>query len=371
MIQREARSKIITINAEVLAVYKNFVKVLLFSCLLVGISACQSVSVEPTVAPVDDTNFTTEAELPDIGKIVVGHAPIIAGAPVYVALEKGYFAEQGLEIELQTFRGAAAMLAPLSTGQVDVGVSSLSTASLNAFQKDINIQIVAGIEGANSLALVVRKNLADNGEVSTVADLAGRKLATNAIKSLSEYTLYNTLKKGNLTLDDIELVTMPFPDIILALENEAIEAALLPHPFVGRAIDEEIGVVVAGGGDTRQVFELFFGQRLLEPANREVGVRFLMAYLKGARDLQNEGWKTEENAAIINKHTEIPIPTIQKVPEYYLDMNGDLNLASLEEQMLYYVGQGYTSFSEPIPVEEFVDTSFLEEALERVGKFEE
>lgn len=62
-----------------------------------------------------------KTELPDLGKIKVGYLPVTGYAPFYLGVEKGYFEEQGLEVELERFVSGSKMIAPLSTGQLDVG----------------------------------------------------------------------------------------------------------------------------------------------------------------------------------------------------------------------------------------------------------
>jgi hypothetical protein len=91
----------------------------------------------------------------------------------------------------------------------------------------------------------------------------------------------------------------------------------------------------------------------------------------GARDLFGEGWRTEENATIINQYTNVPIPAIQNGVPYYFEPDGQINKASTEKFQEYMVGRGYTEYSDLIPLSEIIDESFLEEALKRLGEFQE
>jgi NitT/TauT family transport system substrate-binding protein len=191
---------------------------------------------------------------------------------------------------------------------------------------------------------------------------------------MNEYLWSEVLGRANLTVDDVELVSLPFPDVPAALANKAVDGAILPHPLAGRAIADGLAVVFIEGDeitDTPQNAALYFGKRFLDPANKEAAVRFLVAYLKGARDVYGEGWTSEENMAIFSKYTELPIPVIQKSAPFYTDPNGKINRASTEKVQSYFVSRGYTEFSEPLPLDQVIDESFLEEALERLGQFEE
>lgn len=308
----------------------------------------------------------------------MGYIPILGFAPYFVAVEKGYFAEQGLTVELQSFRSGDPMIAPLSTGQLDVGGGETGPALFNAISQDFDVRVVAALAaqppGNGAVPLLVRKELFESGEVTEPADLQGRKVAVNVERGMAEYLLHEALARADLTVDDVELVAIPFPEMPQALANAAVDVAILPHPLASRAIGEGAAAVMLEGDqivDTPQNGVIYFGQRLLDPANREVGVRFLAAYLQAARDLFGEGWRADENVAIINQYTNVPPPAIQKGVAYFFDPNGVINRSSTEKIQAYHVSRGYTELSDPLPLEEIIDESFLEEALERIGTFQE
>jgi len=66
---------------------------------------------------------------------------------------------------------------------------------------------------------------------------------------------------------------------------------------------------------------MYFGKRFVDPANKEIAVRFLMAYLKGLRELMEENWSDEENLAIISEYTNLPPDLIQSSIKPYNDPN--------------------------------------------------
>jgi NitT/TauT family transport system substrate-binding protein len=324
------------------------------------------------------TGQSAPQEAPDLNPIQVGYIPILGFAPFFVAAEKGYFEEQGLEVELQSFRSGGPMIAPLSTGQIDVGGGESGTALFNAINQDFDVIVTGALAsqppGYGAVPLLVRKDLSDSGEIKDVADLRGRKVAINVERGTAEYLLGEALAKAGMTVDDVEIVTLPFPDMPAALANQAVEAAVLPHPLASRAIGDGSAVVLVDGDkivDTPQNGVLYFGKRFLDPANKEAGIRFLVAYLMAARDLFGDGWRTEENAAIINKYTNVPIPAIQNGVPYYFEPDGQINRASTEKFQEYMVGRGYTDYSDLIPLSEIIDESFLKEAVNRLGKFQQ
>lgn len=315
-----------------------------------------------------------KGNLPDIGKLQVGYIPIIGYAPVFVAVEKGYFAEQGLEVELQSFNSGSLMIAPLSTGQLDVGAGETGTSLFNAIAQDLDIRVVAGLAsqppGYGATPILIRKDLV--GVIDGPEDFKGRKVAINIEHGVAEYLLAMYLAKAGLNVDDVEIVTLPIPEMGNAFANGAIDAALQAQPASAKSVSDGVAEILVDGDmivDTPQNGVIYFGKRLLDPANREIGVRYLMAYLKAARDLYGDGWRSDENAAIINKYTQVPIPAIQKGVAYYFDPNGGINTASTESIQQYLFERGYTELEKPLPVEEIIDDTFIEETLQRIGEF--
>ncbi len=321
---------------------------------------------------------TPESSLSDFGTIQVGYMPILPFAPYWVAEEKGYFDEQGLDVEFQSFKSGSFMIPLLATGDLDAGGGQVGPELLNAVSQDLDVRIVCsqGQEppGYADSPFLVRKDLFDSGEITSPADLKGKRVAINVPRGLAEFMVVGVLEQGGLTLDDVEITTMPFPDMNAAFANNAIDAAFLPHPLAGQAIGEGYAVILVDGDeiyDSPQTGVLYFGKRLLAPENKEIGVRFLAAYLKAVRDLQGEGWFADEHVNIVSEYTHIPVPAIKSGVVMYFGVNGQINQSSVEDMIEYYVSQGYTELSEPIPFLELYESTFLDEALERIGWAEE
>ncbi len=319
-----------------------------------------------------------EGELPDIGTIQIGYLPILPSAPFFIAFEKGYFAEQGLEVELQNFNSAAFMMPLLATGDLDFGSGQAGTELFNAIEQGLDIRVIGGqsqeIPGHGMAPILVRKDLFESGQITKIEDLKGAKIAINVERGLSEFLVVEALSSGGLTLDDVEIITMPFPDMNAAFANHAIDAAHIVRPLADQAIHDGNAVILIDGdeiSDNSQSGLLYFGKRMLNPDNREIGIRLLVAWLKAVRDLYGEGWTNDEYVEITSKYTNIPAPVIVNGVEVYFGPNGELNQKFIENIMMYYFDQGYTELSQPLPLSKIVDTSFIDAAVERIGFFEE
>jgi NitT/TauT family transport system substrate-binding protein len=320
---------------------------------------------------------TVETEsLPDLGKIKVGYVPVIA--PIYIAYEKGYFKEQGLDVELVPFDSGAKMVAALSAGQLDVGSGEAGTALLNAINQGFDVKVVMGTgsmpKGYGPNPFLVRKDLYDSGEVTDPKDLEGKNIAVNVPRGMVEYLVSEVLAKGGLTIDDVELVVLPFPEMSAAFANKAIDAAIMTEPLASKAVNDGLAVVLVGGDeivDRMQISVMYFGKRLLDPANWEVGVRYLMGHLKAVREVYGGGWKNEEIATIVSEYTNMPVPVVQNSIKPYSEPNGAIHDATIENVQRYFIERGYVDYDQVIPLTEMLEPGFLEEALKRIGTFDE
>jgi NitT/TauT family transport system substrate-binding protein len=317
-------------------------------------------------------------ELPDLGTLQVGYLASAGYAPFFVAKEKGYFEELGLDVMLQRFDSGSKMIAPLSAGQLDVGGGEPGTAMFNGIHQGLDIRPVCGFasqaQGFSGVPFLVRKDLFDSGAVTKPADLKGRKIGVNVQRGMSEYTVDKVMRLGGLTIDDAVMVEVPFPDMPAALANQAVDAVTTTYPGAAKVVNDGIAVVLLEGDQIAGEIQngvAYFGKRLLDPANKEVGVRFLMAYLKANRELQGAGWKDPENLAIIEKYTGLPAAVIETSKRSYYNPDCDFVKDSLEDVQAYYISRGYTEYQQPMPISEVIDESFKNEAIKRIGRFED
>ncbi|MBI3960722.1 MAG: ABC transporter substrate-binding protein, partial [Chloroflexi bacterium] len=285
-----------------------------------------------------------------------------------------YFAEQGLTVELQNVRNVDEMLAPLSTGKVDVSSMVVTTGFFNAMNQKLDFRLVAGasdpaVSPEPAPFLVVSKALVDSGEVKGVADLKGRKIAINLRGSGLEYLLHKGLEKSGLTVDDVELVTIPGGEMLAAVQNGAVDGAAAGILNVQRMIGEGVAVPLLNNIDAVETGDaggLVFGQRLLQPENREVGIRFIVAYLQAVRFLNDGGWEKPEVVAILQKYTGMEPPMIARSPKIAFAEDGVIDEAGIQDVEAFQISQGYVEYTEAIPVEAMVELSMLAEALARL-----
>jgi len=310
--------------------------------------------------------------------------PSVAGdAAIFVAHKRGYFKEEGLNVELVQMASGARMIAPLSTGEMHVAAVAVSAGLFNAVARGVDIRIVSDkgrtSPGFGTQAMLVRRSLFDSGEVRSLKDLKGRKVALAAPGSAAGNVFVKLLEKGGLTMKDVEVVYLSFPQHFAALANGAIDAALTAQPTTNTAIAKGVASVIAQDTDAIPVHQiavmLYSGVFIKQ--NPEAGRRFMRAYLRGVRD-QNDalgpdgnyrGEKGDAIVAILAEYGPFKNPAIYRsFVLNHMDPNGDLHVESLQQDfdIMKQIGLVKGDFD----VRKMIDMSFRDWAVQQLGRYE-
>src|SRR5580704_14657402 len=133
--------------------------------------------VAGTAATVAITSFPPLVSGQETVKVQCAIANTISDAPCFIAEEKGFWKEQGLDVGLIAFDSGAKMNGVLGTGQLDCAAAGPSAGLYNGIGRNINIKIVADKgstpPGYGFSPILVRKALIDSGKVKTLRDVKG------------------------------------------------------------------------------------------------------------------------------------------------------------------------------------------------------
>lgn len=313
-----------------------------------------------------------------VTKLQVGVIGGISDAAFYIANDKGYFKEQGIELETTRFDSAARMVAPLGTGQLDVGGGAPSAGLLNAIARDVPLKIVADkgnmVPGHGYEAIVVRKTLWDKGSMKSATDLRGKTVALSARDISPEVTLSAFLKTGGLSVKDVNMVTMSHADMVTALANGSIDAGLLIEPFVTKAVANGVGTIWKRDDEVaprQQVAVVLYGPKFAE--NRDLARRFMLAYLKAARYYNSafdkgDAVKRNDVIQILIRNTSVKEADLYaKMVMPGIDPNGRVNVDSLADQQEYFLSKG--SQKTRVDLKQVVDVQFADWAVQKLGQY--
>ncbi len=300
---------------------------------------------------------------------------IDADGPVYIAIDKGYFRDAGIDVTLENFNSAAQAMAPLSTDQIQVAGGAASAALFNAFARGWPVRIVSARTGDrpgfSTDTLSVRSNLSD---VKTLKDLKGRKIAINVPNAGLEYMVGMMLESAGLTIQDVNVVYMPWPDMGPAFSTGAIDAGALVEPFVTQYAESGLAVPFKRAAEviTNPPFEVAVILYNDDWAKQhpDQAKAFAVGYLRGARDYYDAmkgGPRRKEVVATLIKYGRLKDPALyDKIQWGYVDPNGEFDIKSLRDQEDWHASHG--SIPTKVDVGAMIDHQYLDYALQKLGR---
>ncbi|HEY2134407.1 MAG TPA: ABC transporter substrate-binding protein [Xanthobacteraceae bacterium] len=307
------------------------------------------------------------APLDPVRTVHVGTVNQASDAGLYVALEKGYFTELGLNVDLVTFTNAANMIAPLGGGQLDVGGGAVSAGLWNADLRKIGIRAVADKgstrAGWSYFSLVAKKD----GPIRRCEDLRGKAISNASLSNGVLHSIELWLSKCGLSLADVDIKTLGYPEVVPALLNGGIAAGHLGEPLVSLNLNKDLIRVLARQDEMRpvdQVALLYFSEQFR--ADQEAARRFMVAYERGIQDYlaayANGAPPADWFIDVMVKHTGVKDRSIfATVTPAGLDPWGRIDLAALRSDFEWFKARRLIA-SQDAAFEGPIDTSYAEYA---------
>lgn len=313
----------------------------------------------------------------------VGSQQVAGNAGIYIAQDKGYFAEQGLDVQYVDVGLTTQMIPPLAAGQVDAVAVGLLAGTFNAIARGTGIHLVADSgqvspDPANgfsaAFAWTTAPETIESGRIRDFADLKGKTYGTVGTGgSTPELVLDRALRGAGLTLADIDSRTVTFADLPQAVANKSVDFALGVEPFI--ALGEARGIWVRWKSPTEiypgaQIAALLFGATM-DAAGPDAGKRFAVAYTRGLRDYYEafgpHGKNRAEMVSILVNNTAVKEPALyDRMSWNYVNPNCSVNLQTLANDLEWYAGKGYVPL---LDIQQVVDNSYCEYAVQRLGAY--
>ncbi len=308
----------------------------------------------------------------------IGVIGLLADAGLFIAVEKGYFREAGIDLKIEPFNTSVKMLPALSTGELEVATGGIAASLFNGIARGLPIVAVADkgsqVKGMGTNAVVLSKAVADRGDVRSVRDLRGKAIALQGPGALSEYQWAVVLEREGLTLNDVQPKYMSFPDMTTALGTGAIVAGMSSEPNITLGVKKGTAVKWISWADVQpghQAGVIFYNVDFARK-RPEAARNFMVAYVRGIRAmhdaLRDGGAKKDELVRIMIKHTQLKDPEIYRDIEWgYVNPDGAVYTKSVAEQQDFFVKNGRVE--KPVPIDKVVDNSFAEHAVKVLGPY--
>lgn len=307
-------------------------------------------------------------------KITVGALRFTSHAPSFVAFEKGYFTDEGLEVEFKFFQAAQPMAVAIASGDVDFGITAISGGLINLADKGA-IKVIGGAlqeePGIDGQIILVSKTAYDAG-VTSPAQLKGRSFGITQAGSSFHYMASKIAEKEGFSTADMKLVPLQKVGAIIgALKSGQVDSwSIVPH--IAKALAKGPAVVqigmVADYIPDYQVTTVFTSTENAEN-KPDLVKRFLAAFSKGADDFnaalvdKTEG---EEGAIamveLIHKYVYTDRPIEKAAPSIRngamrINKDAALNLTNVTDQLNWFKAEGLVK--ESITIDTLVNTNFV------------
>jgi NitT/TauT family transport system substrate-binding protein len=301
------------------------------------------------------------------------YSPFTDYAPFFVAKEKGYFEDNGLDVTLTIKAGSAETTQLLAAGQSQAGGDTWAAPFFNTIPQGATVAITAQLAKVpddtaqkSPVPLIVSQARYDSGELTTVADLAPgedgtlKKVGIPGPGGFGEYSVALALESAGLTMADIEPVFLGPPDTLAALESGGIDAGwtIEPFPTIWADQTESISDDHARGVELGFVA---FNSDWLE-ANTDAAILFTAAYLKASKELEAGGFADPEIKDIISSYTELPIETLDAIGLTIRSEDGSFDEASVRAQETYFRDAGQLTYEGEADIESVYRRDILEAA---------
>lgn len=301
----------------------------------------------------------------DALKARIGVLRLSSSAPVFIAQDKGYFREAGLDVELKFFDAAQPIAVATTSGDIDFGVTAFTAGLYNLAGKGV-LKVIGGMSREKAGYPLIGYFASNNAYASglkTPKDLAGKRVAVTQVGSSFHYSLGLLADKYGFKLADVKIIPLQsLSNAAAALKGETVDAALLPISTARKLMDEGGAKFLGWVGDETpwQLGAVFASPKtltnkvlvtkllgVLAKADREYHDVILAAMKDGTAPINEQ---TKPLLEIIAKYTNLPVEQVVGNCAY-IDPEGRLDVKNVDNQIKWLQEQG------------FVDKGFDAEAI--------
>jgi NitT/TauT family transport system substrate-binding protein len=295
-------------------------------------------------------------------KVRINLNPTVAYAPFMIAKDEGFFADEGIDVELVRVDANSALVA-VTTGELDVMAGPIRSGMFNVMLRDPRVRVVADrgrlapsdcIVEAFAAPLPIMKRIAAKG-----GDLRGETFALIR-GGFTEFMVDRFLAMKKLTRKDVSFIQIPPGDSAASAKRPIEAIRYVQEPNLSNGLSKGMYQVLMPGEQVAPMQQhgfVVYGRRLLRD-DPELGHRFMRAYLRGVRRY-SEG-KTKRNVAIISAHTQLPASLIEHSCWLPIANDGRVEMASTQALLDWSLAQGYLDAQ--VPLEKWWDPRFVDAA---------
>lgn len=282
-------------------------------------------------------------------KVKVGAVKIVSNSGFFLAKEKGYFAEEGLDVEAVAVETPAATAAAVASGDLDFAVNGNTVALYNLAAQGI-LRMIGGQSREHPTfennAWAVSRKAYDAG-LTDLKQLPGHSFATTSFGSPGQYALNLTARKYGFDVKTVEVKSLgSLSNSASALAGGQTDIGVIPITSIANEADRGNVKIINWVGDVTpwQVGSLFTSTKIAND-KPDLVERFLRAYRRGTRDyhdaftaaddLRQDQASAAETVMLLAKALDQPVDQIKRsLP--YVDRDAEVDPADIASQLAWY-----------------------------------
>lgn len=266
----------------------------------------------PAASPAGEASPTETTSASNGSTLWIGYAPM------YIAAEKGFFKEGGLDLDLKVFGSTGEGNSALASGRID-STNNVSSETVTLATKNQNFRIVQVADSSNGGDGILARN-----SIQSIADFKGREVAVE-IGSVSHFFLLQVLQEAGLTGDDVKLVNLTPDAAATAYTAGRADIAVTYSPFLKQAADAQSDgrIIYDSSKMPNAILDLYlFSDKIVQERPKAVEA-FVRGIFRGKEFLQTN---PDEALAIAGKKLEL-------TPEEVAEELKGVQLTSLEDNI--------------------------------------
>lgn len=274
--------------------------------------------------------------------------------PLWVTMEKGFFAEQGVEVEIEgIFKAGPEIMSAFAAGALDMAYVGESPATTAVANKATNVVAVSQVNTGGS-AIVVKKD----SSLTNLRDLIGRTIAVPGHSTVQDFLLRKGLSQKEISLTDLNIIVLKPPEMITALEHDQIDAFIAWEPYPSQANTLGIGRNLLSSWEiwaNHPCCVIVVSKNFLKSHKDKVKA-VVQANINATKFIHNHPQKA---AQIAVKYTGMDINTVQKAIKN-VHYTSKLNKQGELEYIAFLSELGYIDLSKPnVFLKTFVNATIL------------
>jgi NitT/TauT family transport system substrate-binding protein len=221
-------------------------------------------------------------------QVRIGVLKLSSAAPLFLAKDRGYFEQEGIDADLKFFDAAVPIAVAAVSGDIDIGFTGFTAAFYNLAGKG-GLKVIAGTAreapGFQNTAYVVSKRAYDAG-LRTLADLPGHSVGITQVGSTFHYSLGLIADKLKFDLATVRVVPLQsLPNVAAAIKGGQLDAALTAATTITPVVASGDAVVLGWVGDeTPWMLGCVVASAAAIEKQRSQIEKVLAAYRRGAEE---------------------------------------------------------------------------------------